>query len=420
MANLLNNEITSNVPNAWISTHENYITKGKNAEIWDSSGKRYLDYVGGYAVLNTGHLHPRVVKKVSEQLENFSHSCFAYAPHENAVKVCNELNNRYPIKNNTKTFLVNSGAEAVENAVKIARYSTGRKSIISFNGGFHGRTYLAMGLTGKDKPYKQGFGPFPDFVHHTEYPYEYRGISDDIAIEKLDSYLDTILKPNDVAAIVIEIQLGEGGYIPASKTFIKHLRNVCDKNGILLIFDEVQTGFGRTGKMFGAEHVNVEPDIVTLAKGIAGGFPLAAVVGRSHIMDSIHDAGIGSTFGASPVSCAASLGVLEAFDNEDIISNTKIQEEVMKNSLHEMMDNFDFIGDVRGYGPMIGVEIVENKTSKIPDKIKANKIIDQSRENGLLLVSCGKEGNVIRFMGPLTTPKKHVEEAMEMFKNSLS
>ena len=420
MANLLNNEITSNVPNAWISTHENYITKGKNAEIWDSSGKRYLDYVGGYAVLNTGHLHPRVVKKVSEQLENFSHSCFAYAPHENAVKVCNELNNRYPIKNNTKTFLVNSGAEAVENAVKIARYSTGRKSIISFNGGFHGRTYLAMGLTGKDKPYKQGFGPFPDFVHHTEYPYEYRGISDDIAIEKLDSYLDTILNPNDVAAIVIEIQLGEGGYIPASKTFIKHLRNVCDKNGILLIFDEVQTGFGRTGKMFGAEHMNVEPDIVTLAKGIAGGFPLAAVVGRSHIMDSIHDAGIGSTFGASPVSCAASLGVLEAFDNEDIISNTKIQEAVMKNSLHEMMDNFDFIGDVRGYGPMIGVEIVESKTSKIPDKIKANKIIDQSRENGLLLVSCGKEGNVIRFMGPLTTPKKHVEEAMEMFKNSLS
>ena len=420
MANLLNNEITSNVPNAWISTHENYITKGINAEIWDSSGKRYLDYVGGYAVLNTGHLHPRVVQKVSEQLENFSHSCFAYAPHENAVKVCNELNNRYPIKNNTKTFLVNSGAEAVENAVKIARYSTGRKSIISFNGGFHGRTYLAMGLTGKDKPYKQGFGPFPDFVHHTEYPYEYRGISDDIAIEKLDSYLDTILNPNDVAAIVIEIQLGEGGYIPASKTFIKHLRNVCDKNGILLIFDEVQTGFGRTGKMFGAEHMNVEPDIVTLAKGIAGGFPLAAVVGRSHIMDSIHDAGIGSTFGASPVSCAASLGVLEAFDNEDIISNTKIQEEVMKNSLHEMMDNFDFIGDVRGYGPMIGVEIVENKTSKIPDKIKANKIIDQSRENGLLLVSCGKEGNVIRFMGPLTTPKKHVEEAMEMFKNSLS
>ena len=419
MVNLLNNEIISNVPNAWLSTLENYITKGKNAEIWDSTGKRYLDYVGGYAVLNTGHLHPRVVKKVREQLDNFSHSCFAYAPHENAVNVCNELNNRYPIKDSTKTFLVNSGAEAVENAVKIARYFTGRKSIISFNGGFHGRTYLAMGLTGKDKPYKEGFGPFPDFVHHTEYPYEYRGISDELAIEKLDTYLRTTLNPNEVAAIVIEIQLGEGGYIPASKAFIQHLRKVCNENGILLIFDEVQTGFGRTGKMFGADHVDVEPDIVTLAKGIAGGFPLAAVLGRSHIMDSIHDAGIGSTFGASPISCAASLGVLEAFDNENIISNTKIQEKIMKDSLNAMMDNYDFIGDVRGYGPMIGVEIVESKISKIPDKSKVTKILDQCKENGLLLVSCGQEGNVIRFMGPLTTPQNQVEEAMEIFKNSL-
>jgi 4-aminobutyrate aminotransferase/(S)-3-amino-2-methylpropionate transaminase len=419
MVNLLNNEIISNVPNAWLSTLENYITKGENAEIWDSTGKRYLDYVGGYAVLNTGHLHPRVVKKVREQLDNFSHSCFAYAPHENAVNVCNELNNRYPIKDSTKTFLVNSGAEAVENAVKIARYFTGRKSIISFNGGFHGRTYLAMGLTGKDKPYKEGFGPFPDFVHHTEYPYEYRGISDELAIEKLDTYLSTTLNPNEVAAIVIEIQLGEGGYIPASKAFIQHLRKVCDENGILLIFDEVQTGFGRTGKMFGAEHLDIEPDIVTLAKGIAGGFPLAAVLGRSQIMDSIHDAGIGSTFGASPVSCAASLGVLEAFDNEDIISNTKIQEKIMKDALNSMMNNYDFIGDIRGYGPMIGVEIVENKNTKIPDKNKVNKILDKCKENGLLLVSCGQEGNVIRFMGPLTTPQNQVEEAMEIFNNSL-
>src|SRR6056300_363827 len=419
MVNLLNNEIISNVPNAWLSTLENYITKGENAEIWDSTGKRYLDYVGGYAVLNTGHLHPRVVKKVREQLDNFSHSCFAYAPHENAVNVCNELNNRYPITESTKTFLVNSGAEAVENAVKIARYFTGRKSIISFNGGFHGRTYLAMGLTGKDKPYKQGFGPFPDFVHHTEYPYEYRGISDEIAIEKLDTYLNTILNPNEVAAIVIEVQLGEGGYIPASKNFIKYLKKICDENDILLIFDEVQTGFGRTGKMFGAEHVHVEPDLVTLAKGIAGGFPLAAVLGRSQIMDSIHDAGIGSTFGASPVSCAASLGVLEAFDNENIISNAKIQAKIMKNALNAMMDNYDFIGDVRGYGPMVGVEIVESKISKTPDKSKVTKILDQCKENGLLLVSCGQEGNVIRFMGPLTTPQNQVEEAMEIFKNPL-
>ncbi len=420
MVNLMNNAITQNVPSAWYSSLENFIVKGKNAEIWDSEGNRYLDFVGGYAVLNTGHLHPVIIEKVKNQLEDFSHSCFAFAPHENAVKVCRELNSRYPISEETKSFLVNSGAEAVENAVKIARYYSGRQEIISFKGGFHGRTYMAMGLTGKDKPYKEGFGPFPSFIHHTEYPYEYRNISDDIAIEKLNTLLSKDLIPTDVAAIVVEIQLGEGGYIPSSPKFIQHLRKVCDKHGILLIFDEVQTGFGRTGKMFGAEHVKVEPDIVTLAKGIGGGFPLAAVVGQKDIMDSIHDAGIGSTFGASPVSCAAALGVFEVFDNEDILSNASLQEKLMKSSLNYALDNHDFIGDVRGYGPMIGVEIVENKKNKKPDKSKTNYIINKCKNHGLLLVSCGKEGNVIRFMGPLTTPKNHVEEAMEIFIKSLN
>ncbi len=416
----MNNAITQNVPSAWYSSLENFIVKGKNAEIWDSEGNRYLDFVGGYAVLNTGHLHPVIIEKVKNQLEDFSHSCFAFAPHENAVKVCQELNSRYPISEETKSFLVNSGAEAVENAVKIARYYSGRQAIISFKGGFHGRTYMAMGLTGKDKPYKEGFGPFPSFIHHTEYPYEYRNISDDLAIEKLNTLLSKDLNPCDVAAIVVEIQLGEGGYIPSSPKFIQHLRKVCDKHEILLIFDEVQTGFGRTGKMFGAEHVKVEPDIVTLAKGIGGGFPLAAVVGQKDIMDSIHDAGIGSTFGASPVSCAAALGVFEAFDNEDILSNASLQEKLMKSSLNNALDNHDFIGDVRGYGPMIGVEIVDNKKSKKPDKSKTNDIINKCKNHGLLLVSCGKEGNVIRFMGPLTTPTNHVEEAMEIFSKSLN
>tara|TARA_B100000989_G_scaffold260735_1_gene211440 strand:- start:616 stop:1866 length:1251 start_codon:yes stop_codon:yes gene_type:complete len=416
----MNNAIIQNVPSAWYSTLENFIVKGKNAEIWDSEGNRYLDFVGGYAVLNTGHLHPLIIEKVKNQLDDFSHSCFAFAPHENAVKVCEELNSRYPISQETKSFLVNSGAEAVENAVKIARYYSGRKKIISFEGGFHGRTYMAMGLTGKDKPYKEGFGPFPSFIHHTEYPYEYRNITDDVAINKLDTLLSKKLNPSHVAAIVVEIQLGEGGYIPSSPKFIQHLRSICDKNGILLIFDEVQTGFGRTGKMFGAEHVNVEPDMVTLAKGIGGGFPLAAVVGKKDIMDSIHDAGIGSTFGASPVSCAAALGVFEAFDNENILSNAYSKEKIMKSSLNIALDNYDFIGDLRGYGPMIGVEIVEDKKSKKPNKLKTNEIINKCKDNGLLLVSCGKEGNVIRFMGPLTTPENHIEEAMEIFKNSLN
>ena len=419
MVNLMNNAITQNVPSAWYSTLENFIVKGKNAEIWDSEGKRYLDYVGGYAVLNTGHLHPKVVKKVKNQLNDFSHSCFAFAPHENAVKLSEELNKRYPITSDTKTFMVNSGAEAVENAVKIARYYTNKKSIISFKGGFHGRTYLAMGLTGKDKPYKEGFGPFPEFVKHALYPYLYRDISDDDALASIKDLFKKTLNPDDTAAVVVEIQLGEGGYIPASNYFLKSLREICDHHNILLIFDEVQTGYGRTGEMFGAETVGVNPDLVTLAKGIAGGFPLAAVLGKAEIMDTIHDAGIGSTFGASPVSCAAALGVLEAFDNENILGNASKQSEMMNSFLKNLMNENEFIGDVRGYGPMIGVEIVENKDSKTPNKEKAQEIINNCRDNGLLLVTCGENGNVIRFMGPLTTPIKHVEEALGIFENSI-
>ena len=419
MVNLMNNAITENVPSAWYSTLENYIVKGKNAEIWDSEGKRYLDYVGGYAVLNTGHLHPAVVEKVKNQLNDFSHSCFAFAPHENAVKLSEELNKRYPITSDTKTFMVNSGAEAVENAVKIARYYTNKKSIISFKGGFHGRTYLAMGLTGKDKPYKEGFGPFPEFVKHALYPYSYRDISDDDALASIKELFKKTLNPDDTAAVVVEIQLGEGGYIPASNYFLKSLREICNNNNILLIFDEVQTGYGRTGEMFGAETVGVNPDLVTLAKGIAGGFPLAAVLGKAEIMDAIHDAGIGSTFGASPVSCAAALGVLEAFDNENILGNAMKQAEMMNSFLKNLMNDNDFIGDVRGYGPMIGVEIVESKNSKTPSKEKAQKIINNCRDNGLLLVTCGEFGNVIRFMGPLTTPLNHVEEVLGIFKESL-
>ena len=419
MVNLMNNAITQNVPSAWYSTLENFIVKGKNAEIWDSEDNRYLDFVGGYAVLNTGHLHPTVVEKVKNQLNDFSHSCFAFAPHENAVKLSEELNKRYPITSDTKTFMVNSGAEAVENAVKIARYYTNKKSIISFKGGFHGRTYLAMGLTGKDKPYKEGFGPFPEFVKHALYPYLYRDISDDDALASIKDLFKKTLNPDDTAAVVVEIQLGEGGYIPASNYFLKSLREICDYHNILLIFDEVQTGYGRTGKMFGAETVGVNPDLVTLAKGIAGGFPLAAVLGKAEIMDTIHDAGIGSTFGASPVSCAAALGVLEAFDNENILGNASKQSEMMNSFLKNLMNENEFIGDVRGYGPMIGVEIVENKDSKTPNKEKAQEIINNCRENGLLLVTCGENGNVIRFMGPLTTPIKHVEEALGIFENSL-
>ena len=411
--------IKRNVPAAWYPTMDSFIAKGKNAEIWDKNNNRYLDFVGGYAVLNTGHLNPRVIQRVKKQLKDYSHSCFAFAPHENAVELCEEINKRYPINKKTKTFLVNSGAEAVENAIKIARYATGKEKIIAFKGGFHGRTYLAMGLTGKEKPYKEGFGPFPKFITHVDYPYHYRDISDEKVLKQIENTLLKKIDPNNVAAIVIEIQLGEGGYIPATENFLKQLKKIAEQNNILLIFDEVQTGFGRTGEMFGSDKINVEPDMVTLAKGIGGGFPLAAVVGKAEIMDSVHDAGIGSTFGASPISCAAALGVLDVFDKDSLLEKVNKQTKIMDKSLGNIKDNFDFVGDVRGYGIMKGVEIVESKDNKIPSKDLAMRIINNSKKNGLLLVNCGKEGNVIRFMGPLTTPLTQIREAMEMFNQAL-
>jgi len=412
-------QIESNVPKAWIPSLDSPIKRANNAEVWDQDGKRYLDYVGGYAVLNTGHVHPKVIKRVQNQLKDFTHSCFAYAPHQNAIDLCSEINTRYPINGDTKTFLVNSGAEAVENAIKIARYYSGKQHIIAFKGGFHGRTYMAMGLTGKENPYKKGFGPFPDFISHTEFPYHYRGLTDEKALELLQENITNVNSSN-IAAILMEIQLGEGGYIPASKDFLKKVRKIADDNNILLIFDEVQTGYGRTGQMFGANTVGVTPDMATLAKGIGGGFPLAAVVGRSEIMDSIHDAGIGSTFGASPVSCAAALGVLEVFDQDNLLQKAINHAELMNGMLSLLQDKNDFIGDIRGYGTMIGVEIVTDKKLKNSSKELAMQIIDTAKNNGLLLVNCGLEGNVIRFMGPLTTPVDQVKEAMEIFSDSVN
>lgn len=419
MLKIHQNQLEANVPKAWTPTLQSTITKADNAEVWDEDGNRFLDYVGGYAVLNTGHVHPKVISRVRSQLDDFTHSCFAFAPHQNAIDVCTELNKRYPIDTETKTFLVNSGAEAVENAIKIARYFSGKQHIVAFKGGFHGRTYMAMGLTGKENPYKVGFGPFPDFISHTDFPYKYRGITDEQALESFKKHISNI-GTNKIAAILIEVELGEGGYIPASSFFLSEVKKIASKNNILLIFDEVQTGFGRTGEMFGADKVGVTPDIATLAKGIAGGFPLAAVVGRKEIMDSIHDAGIGSTFGASPVSCAAAIGVLEVFDEDNILENVKFHSDIMRKNLLNLQSNKDFIGDIRGYGTMIGVEIVNNRQTNDPSKEIAMQIIENSKENGLLLVNCGLEGNVIRFMGPLTTPNHQVQEAMEMFSKSVN
>ena len=334
--------------------------------------------------------------------------------HNKIKKYLDKNYKKYPIQIIYEKKLLGTGG-----GVKNIFNYTKRKNIIAFKGGFHGRTYLAMGLTGKDNPYKNGFGPFPEFIHHAEYPYAYRDVTDEMAIDSVNNILKNKVDIDDTAAFVVEIQLGEGGYIPSSVDFLEELKNIAIKNDILLIFDEVQTGFGRTGEMFGANTVGVTPDIATLAKGIAGGFPLAAVVGKNEIMDSIHEAGIGSTFGASPISCAAALGVLEVFDKDDLLNHTKKQAAIMNESLNLLMNESPFIGDVRGYGTMLGVEIVEDQDSKKPGKEIALKIIDNCKNNGLLLVNCGLEGNVIRFMGPLTTPLDQVEEALNIFNKSV-
>ena len=275
---------------------------------------------------------------------------------------------------------------------------------------------MALGLTGKESPYKEGFGPFPNEIYQTIYPYIYRGVSTAQAIESIEEMFTKKVNPLDVAGIIIEPQLGEGGYIPCEKDFLQYLRTKCSENGIVLIFDEVQTGFGRTGKMFAAEHFEVEPDIVTLAKGIAGGFPLAAVTGRAELMDAPHESGLGTTFGASRVSCSAALGVLEVIDTEDVLGNANNQASIMRSAFEIVQEESNCIGDIRGMGPMIGIEIIENNN---PSNKKTNKIIDEAKKRGLLLVPCGVDGNVIRFMGPLTTPINQVEEAMEIFSESV-
>jgi len=379
--------------------------RGEGSRVWDQDGAEYIDFAGGIAVNFLGHCHPELVCALKEQADKLWHLSNVWT-NEPALRLADKLVSSTFAD---KVYFANSGAEANEAALKLARrwaldkHGEEKNQIIAFNKGFHGRTFFTVTVGGQ-AAYSDGFGPKPAAVDHCDY-------NDLAAFEALIS--------DNTCAVMMEPLQGEGGIISPTNEFIKGVRALCDKHNALLIFDEVQTGFGRTGEMFGATKVNVEPDMVTLAKGIGGGFPLAAVVGKSKIMDSVHDAGIGSTFGASPISCAAALGVLDVFDKDNLLQKVNKQELIMEKSLETMKENFEFVGDVRGYGIMKGVEIVENKENKTASKELATKIISNSKKNGLLLVNCGKEGNVIRFMGPLTTPLNQVREAMEMFNNAL-
>ena len=397
-----------------------FIDRAHNAELWDVEGNRYIDFASGIAVLNTGHNHPKVVAAVREQLEKFSHTCFQVTPYSGYIELAEKLNALVPGPTPKRTLFLSTGAEAVENAIKIARAHTGRSGTIAFKGGFHGRTMMGMALTGKVVPYKTGFGPFPGEVYHLPFPADYLGVSEDDALAALDLCFSADIEPTRVAAIIIEPVQGEGGFYPASASFMQRLRQVCDQHGILLICDEIQTGFCRTGKTFATEYSGVEPDIMTLAKSLAGGFPLSAVVGKSEVMNAAKPGGLGGTYAGSPIACAAALAVLEVIEEERLNQKALAQGEQIKARLHQLATRFDCIGNIRGPGAMVAMELVKGGDANRPDPDLTRRLVAEAGKRGLVLLACGVRGNVIRFLAPLTAPAAIVDEGLDLLEQALS
>ena len=398
-----------------------YIEKALNAELWDVEGKRYIDLGSGIAVVNTGHSHPRVQAAVQEQLTKFSHTCVMVTPYASAVELAEKLNAAAPGDTPKKAIFVTTGAEAVENCVKIARAHTGRSGIIAFNGGFHGRTNLTMGLTGKVAPYKAGFGPFPGEIYHAPYPNAYHGVSEEESLRALNMLFTVAIEPGRIAAIIIEPVQGEGGFYAASPAFMQALRKLCDQHGIVMIADEIQTGFGRTGKMFACEHAGVEPDLITMAKGIAGGFPIAAVVGKAEIMDAPLPGGLGGTYGGSPLGCVAALAVLEVIEEEQLCQRAAQIGATIAAHLQTLQSQYPSqIGNVRNLGAMIAMELVHEGDANRPNPELTKAIVVEAARNGLILLSCGIRGNVIRFLPALTISDALVTESMQLLDNTLA
>jgi len=398
-----------------------YVDHAKNAELWDVEGNRYIDFGTGIAVCNTGHSHPKIISAVKEQLEKFSHTCVMVNPYEVAVELAEKLTQLAPGNSDKKAIFVSTGAEAVENCVKIARAYTGRRGVIAFNGGFHGRTNLTMALTGKITPYKHLFGPFPSDIFHAPFPIEQHGISVQDSLKAVKNLFKVDISPSDVAAIIVEPVQGEGGFYAAPTEFLQALRQLCDDHGILLIADEIQTGFGRTGKMFNFEYSGVEADLMTMAKGIAGGFPISAVVGKSEIMDAPLPGGLGGTYGGSPIACAAALAVLDIIEEENLIERSNQIGELFNKRLTELQSQFpQLISDVRNQGSMIAIELMEDGDIDKPNTALTQAIIAKATEYGLILLSCGFYGNVIRFLPALTISDEIANEGLDAFEKLFS
>lgn len=391
-----------------------YVDKAKNAEIWDIEGKRYIDFAAGIAVVNTGHLHPKVQAAVAAQIQQFSHTCGMVTPYSSLIELAEELAKRGPGPTPKKVTFANSGAEAVENAIKIARAHTGRSGIIAFQGGFHGRTNMTMGLTGKMNPYKIGFGPFPNEIYHLPYPNDYLGITEQSALAALDELFHSDIEPTRIAAIIIEPVQGEGGFYAAPHSFLKALRALCDQHGIVMICDEVQSGFARTGKLFAVEYSGVEPDLITVAKGLGGGFPISGVIGKADIMDAPIPGGLGGTYVGSPLGCVAGLAVLQAIDEEQLCERALMVGDRLRHRLNQLQTRFPkLIGQVRGLGAMVAMELIQDGDHAIPNPGLTKQLVNEGIKEGLILLSCGVRGNVIRFLPPLTIEESVLEEGMD-------
>ncbi|MFL9922866.1 4-aminobutyrate--2-oxoglutarate transaminase [Herbaspirillum lusitanum] len=395
-----------------------YADRALNAELWDVEGRRFIDFAAGIAVLNTGHRHPKLLEAMRAQMERFTHTAYQIVPYASYVELAERINAITPGAHAKKTALFSTGAEAVENAIKIARAATGRSAVIAFSGAFHGRTMMGMALTGKVAPYKLGFGPFPGEIYHAPFPTALHGVSSEDALAAVAGLFKSDVDPRRVAAIIIEPVQGEGGFYAAPAEFMRGLRQLCDEHGILLIADEVQSGFARTGKLFAMEHYDVLPDLMTMAKSLAGGMPLAAVCGRAEIMDAPAPGGLGGTYAGNPIAVASALAVLDVIAEENLVARGARLGQQLKDQLNELRSAIPAIGEVRGPGAMVAVEFVQPGSSK-PDAEFAKRVQNHALQNGLLLLTCGSYGNVIRFLFPLTIQDNVMDEALQILTAAL-
>lgn len=404
-----------------VATRALFAERAENAELWDVEGRRFIDFAAGIAVLNTGHRHPKVMKAVADQAARFTHTCFHVAPYESYVALAERLNRIVPTGAENRTMLVTTGAEAVENAVKIARAHTKRSGIIAFSGAFHGRTLMGMALTGKVAPYKKNFGPFPAEVFHASFPNPYLGITVEDAIADLERLFAGDVDPERIAAFIVEPVQGEGGFNVAPAEFLVKLREIADRHGILFIADEVQAGMGRTGKMFAIEHAGVKPDLVTLAKGLAGGFPLSAVVGKAEIMNAAHPGGLGGTYAGNPLAVAAANAVLDVIEEEGLCARAAVIGERITARLNELASRqgMERIGNVRGLGAMVAFELVEDRRTKAAAPALTNAIVAEAEKRGLVLLSCGTRANVVRILVPLTISDATLDEGLDTLEAAI-